>query len=712
MDRQLLLRASSLAWMGSLDPHGVQESKYRRRLLLIDRHHLAKRGFFAHVVTVQTLAAEDDFGPAARLHRRKRFPEIFPPFLLRKVIAEVIATFFLVFVTSGAGALNKNNPRVVSQLCASVAGGLIVTVMIYAVGHISGAHMNPAVTLAFAVSRHFPWIQVPFYWSAQFSGAMIASFILRELLHPITDLGTTTPSGTPARSLVMEVVVTFSMMFVTSAVTTDTKAVGELAGIAVGSAVCITSILAGPISGGSMNPARTLGPAVASRKYDALWVYFVGPVLGTLSGAMSYKFIRMTEKQPPQSLPSMGSSTGPKSPSTSLKLRRLQSQEMATPARNIGLEDNNGGHSSPAGASTSVVVRIGRTELKQCEIGDYVVVCAVVALPCRSCAVSLLWCSLSRGRYGDSPISFSSPCELRFGFTMGEHLVLYVDEVITPKTGAQRVEGANSSGLEATQGLARASCCTSAVDSIIEKDGKEESSVGEEEEPLLQIAECRICQEEDHIKNLETPCACSGSIKYAHRECVQRWCNEKGDITCEICNEQYRPGYTVVPRVPSVESVINISGGWTIRGSHLDLHDPRVMAMATARHRFLEAEYDEQAATNVGSVACSFVVLLLMALLLLRQALSITDAIEEDDDDDASTYFSLFLLRAVSFLFPCYIMSWTISVLQRRRERQEAAALLSATEVASILQQSGQRRHLQFATAPESPSPLEQETHQ
>ncbi|CAL9161434.1 unnamed protein product [Musa hybrid cultivar] len=214
MDRHLLLRASSLAWMDSLDPHGVQESKYRRRRLLIDRQHLAKRGFFAY-----------DFVPAARLHRRKCFQEIFPPFLLRKVIAEVIATFLLVFVTCGAGALNKNNPRVVSQLGASVAGGLIVTMMIYGVGHISGAHMNPAVTLAFALSRHFPWIQVPFYWSAQFSGAMIASFILRELLHPITDLGTTTPSGTPARSLIMEVVVTFSMMFVTSAVATDTKAV-------------------------------------------------------------------------------------------------------------------------------------------------------------------------------------------------------------------------------------------------------------------------------------------------------------------------------------------------------------------------------------------------------------------------------------------------------------------------------------------------------
>ncbi|RRT40407.1 hypothetical protein B296_00058552 [Ensete ventricosum] len=188
---------------------------------------------------------------------------------------------------------------------------------------------------------------------------------------------------------------------------------------------------------------------------------------------------------------------------------------------------------------------------------------------------------------------------------MGEHLVLHVDEVITPKTGAQRIEGANSSGSEAAHCLARSGRCTSAVDSIIEKDDKEESSVGEVEEPLLQIVECRICQEDDHIKNLETPCACSGSIKYAHRACVQRWCNEKGGITCEICNEQYRAGYTVVSRVPPVESVINIS---TIMG-HL------------------------------------------------------TDN------------WQRFLLRAVSFLFPCYIMAWTISILQRRRERQVSPPL-------------------------------------
>ncbi|KAL5582295.1 hypothetical protein UlMin_014737 [Ulmus minor] len=234
---------------------------------------------------------------------------------LRKILAEIISTFLLVFMTCGAGALNGSNNQRVSQLGASVAGGLIVTVMIYAVGHISGAHMNPAVTLAFATFLHFPWIQVPFYAAAQLTGAISAAFTLREILDPIKRIGTTTPSGTDAQALVMEIVVTFCMMFVTSAVATDTKAVGELAGIAVGSSVCITSILAGPVSGGSMNPARTLGPALASKEYKALWVYIVGPVTGTLLGSLAYRLIRVSDKPVHQI-----------SPSFSLRLRRKSSQ--------------------------------------------------------------------------------------------------------------------------------------------------------------------------------------------------------------------------------------------------------------------------------------------------------------------------------------------------------------------------------------------------
>ncbi|PWA79641.1 major intrinsic protein, Aquaporin-like protein [Artemisia annua] len=221
----------------------------------------------------------------------------YPPDFLRKVVAEVVATFVLVFVSCGCAALGASDEPKVSQLGISVASGLIVTVMIYAVGHISGAHMNPAVTIAFATVRHFPWKQVPFYAVAQFTGSIAASFALKTLLQPIENLGTTTPSGTDLQALIMEIIVTFIMMFVTSAVATDSKAVGELAGIAVGSAVCINSILAGPISGGSMNPARTIGPALASNTYKGIWVYIVGPITGTLLGVMCYSFIRATNEQ-------------------------------------------------------------------------------------------------------------------------------------------------------------------------------------------------------------------------------------------------------------------------------------------------------------------------------------------------------------------------------------------------------------------------------
>ncbi|GAA0185523.1 hypothetical protein LIER_32811 [Lithospermum erythrorhizon] len=226
----------------------------------------------------------------------KFFQEWLPADLFRKMVAETIATYLLVFATCGAAALNDSDEEKVSKLGASIVGGLIVTVMIYAVGHISGAHMNPAVTIAFASVRFFPWIQVPFYAAAQLTGATSAAFTLRVLLQPIKHIGTTTPSGTDAQALIMEIVVTFSMMFVTLAVATDSKAIGELAGMAVGSAVCITSILAGPISGGSMNPARTLGPAIASGNYKGIWVYMVGPVVGTLLGAFSYTFIRVPDK--------------------------------------------------------------------------------------------------------------------------------------------------------------------------------------------------------------------------------------------------------------------------------------------------------------------------------------------------------------------------------------------------------------------------------
>ncbi|KAK8659275.1 hypothetical protein V6N13_029481 [Hibiscus sabdariffa] len=226
-------------------------------------------------------------------------------------------------------------------------------------------------------------------------------------------------------------------------------------------------------------------------------------------------------------------------------------------------------------------------------------------------------------------------------------------------------------------------------------DSKEKEVVsGDEEEPLIQSAECRICQDEDSIKNLETPCACSGSLKYAHRKCVQHWCNEKGNINCEICHQPYQPDYTAVPRAQTEETTIDIGGVWTISGTPLDLRDPRLLAIAEAERQFLETEYDEYATSNAsGAAFCRSAALILMALLLLRHALNVPDA---DSDDDVSTVFTIFLIRAGVFLLPCYIMAWAISILQRRRQRQEAAA--AATQVAFVLQ-SGQHRGMHFTIA-------------
>ncbi|XWS51135.1 hypothetical protein CRYUN_Cryun12cG0150800 [Craigia yunnanensis] len=275
---------------------------------------------------------------------------------------------------------------------------------------------------------------------------------------------------------------------------------------------------------------------------------------------------------------------------------------------------------------------------------------------------------------------------------MGDHLVLCVDRLITPESlqSMQEAEAAGSSGESSSQGTEPHVC---AVDV---KEVEEHGSC-DEEEPLIQTVECRICQEEDSIKNLETPCACSGSLKFAHRKCVQHWCNEKGDIICEICHQPYQPGYTAPPPPPqSEDATIDISEGWTISGAPLDLRDPRILAMAAAERHLLEADYDEYADTNAsGAAFCRSAALILMALLFLRHAVYLKNG---DGDYDASTFFSLFLLRAAGFLLPCYIMAWAISILQRRRQRQEAAAL-AATEVAFMIQ-AGQHRGVQFTIAP------------
>jgi MIP family channel proteins len=164
--------------------------------------------------------------------------------------------------------------------------------MIYAVGHVSGAHFNPAVSFAFALTRHFSWTKLLGYWVAQAAGALIAAAILRGSLGNRAHIGATLPAGSQGQAFLWEVVLTFFLMFVILSVATDTRAVGEAAAIAIGGTVGLDAMFGGPITGASMNPARSLGPALVSGDLHALWVYLLAPLVGAAVGGLAYQFVR------------------------------------------------------------------------------------------------------------------------------------------------------------------------------------------------------------------------------------------------------------------------------------------------------------------------------------------------------------------------------------------------------------------------------------
>jgi aquaporin NIP len=182
--------------------------------------------------------------------------------------------------------------------------GLVIMAMVYAVRHVSGAHFNAAVTFAFALSRHFPWRRALGYWAVQLVGALAAAALLRGSLGNIAHVGATLPSGSQGQSFLWEVVLSFFLMLVVMAVATDTRAVGEAAAIAIGATVGLDAMFGGPISGASMNPARSLGPALVSGDLHALWIYLTAPFLGTALGAVVYQFVRGEETRPAELHPS------------------------------------------------------------------------------------------------------------------------------------------------------------------------------------------------------------------------------------------------------------------------------------------------------------------------------------------------------------------------------------------------------------------------
>jgi aquaporin NIP len=215
----------------------------------------------------------------------------------RLLAAEAIGTFALVFAGTGAIVIDAETGGGVGHVGIGLTFGLIVMVMIYAVGHISGAHFNPAVTLGFAVGRHFPWADVPRYWAAQFAGGLAASLLLRGMFGNVAGLGATFPRGSERQSLLLEAVLTAILMFVITAVATDSRAVGQAAAIAIGGTVGLAALFAGPISGASMNPARSLAPAFASWTWDAQWLYVAGPMVGAVVGVLAYRYVRGEPEQ-------------------------------------------------------------------------------------------------------------------------------------------------------------------------------------------------------------------------------------------------------------------------------------------------------------------------------------------------------------------------------------------------------------------------------
>ncbi|KAL8139354.1 hypothetical protein V2J09_005375 [Rumex salicifolius] len=217
---------------------------------------------------------------------------------LPAVLAEFVGTLILIFSGTATAIVNEKTQGSESLIGCAASSGLAVMIVILSTGHISGAHLNPALTIAFAALKHFPWSHVPMYILAQVLASFCAAFILKGIFHPIMSGGVTVPVGhNYAQTFALEFVITFILMFVVTAVATDTRAVGELAGIAVGATVMLNILIAGPSTGASMNPIRTLGPAVAAQNYKAIWIYLTAPILGALCGAGVYSAIKLQDDE-------------------------------------------------------------------------------------------------------------------------------------------------------------------------------------------------------------------------------------------------------------------------------------------------------------------------------------------------------------------------------------------------------------------------------
>lgn len=210
---------------------------------------------------------------------------------MRKYVAEIIGTFALVFCGTGAIIINQETNGGVTHVGIAITFGFIVMSMIYALGNISGAHLNPAVSIAFAIAKRFPGKELLPYITSQLAGALLASVVLKLLFPGNENLGATIPVGSDMQSFVLELLLTFFLMLVIINVATGSKEQGMFAGLAIGSVVLLEAMFAGPISGASMNPARSLAPAIISGNTKQIWIYLTAPVAGAILAIPLWKYL-------------------------------------------------------------------------------------------------------------------------------------------------------------------------------------------------------------------------------------------------------------------------------------------------------------------------------------------------------------------------------------------------------------------------------------
>ena len=211
---------------------------------------------------------------------------------MKNYISEFIGTFAMIFCGTGAMTINEVTGGDVTHVGIGITWGLIVMAMIYAFGEISGAHFNPAVSIAFAYAKKFSWKEVPKYIFFQVAGAFAASLVLMWLFPRSELLGATIPTVDVWRAFVLELILTFFLMVVIINVSTGSKEVGMMAGIAIGSVVLLEALFAGPITNASMNPARSLAPNIVSGNIKGLWLYILAPIIGALLAVVSCKFVK------------------------------------------------------------------------------------------------------------------------------------------------------------------------------------------------------------------------------------------------------------------------------------------------------------------------------------------------------------------------------------------------------------------------------------